>query len=42
LEIKQFSTLEKIIKKKYLQSTLQTSHINEIDKKKLELIQNNI
>ena len=28
--------------KKHLQCTLQTSHINEIDKNKLELIRNNI
>jgi len=42
LEIKQFSTLGKNNKKKHLQYTLQTSHINEIDKNKLELIRNNI
>jgi hypothetical protein len=42
LEIKQFSTLGKIIKKNCLQCTLQTSHINETDKNKLELIRNNI
>ena len=28
--------------KKHLQCTLQTSHINEIDKNKLELFRNNI
>ena len=37
-----FNTLKKKNNNNNLQSTLQTSHINEIVKKILELIQNNI